>query len=320
MSTFISSDLKLPGQIKKYQGKVRDVYYLENNIIVVVATDRISAFDTIMPKGVPYKGQVLNQLSSQMLKYSKKIIPNWYIDSPDPNVTVGRKCTPIKVEMVIRGYLSGHSFRQYKKGIRNLCGSIMPNGMKENDKFPNPIITPSTKADIGFHDEDISPDELIQRQIISQKDYKVIENYSLKLFQLGSKRASKQGLVLVDTKYEFGKDSDGNILLIDEVHTPDSSRFFYSNEYNFRQKMNLPQKQLSKEFFRQWLIKNNFSGKKHQKLPNLSTKFLDLVSKRYIELYEKLWGEKFTKVKSDNIGKRIQKNLSSFFNSNNFQK
>ena len=314
MNTIISTSLDLPGQISKYRGKVRDVYYLENNIIIVISTDRLSAFDVIMPKGIPYKGQILNQIAARMINSTYDIVPNWVNDSPDPNVTIGVACTPFKVEMVIRGYLSGHAAREYKIGKRTISGVEMPEGMIENDRFPNPIITPSTKAESG-HDQDISKEEIISNKIVSESDYLKLEQYTHSLFKRGTEIAKKQGLILVDTKYEFGLSPDGSILLIDEIHTPDSSRYFYLDGYKERQERGEPQKQLSKEFVRQWLISKNFQGLENQKIPNMDIEKIESISNRYIELYEKILGESFVRQEYDSIEKRIENNILDYLKS-----
>ncbi len=311
-NTLIESNFNFPGQKKVYHGKVRDVYTLENDILVMIVSDRISAFDVIMPKGIPYKGQILNQIATKMMKATEDIVPNWMIATPDPNVAVGHACEPFKIEMVIRGYLSGHAAREYKSGKRMICGVPMPEGMKENDKFPKPIITPATKAEMGEHDEDISREDILKRKIVSEEDYVVLEDYTRKLFQRGSEIAAKRGLILVDTKYEFGKTKDGKIVLIDEIHTPDSSRYFYADGYEERQKANETQRQLSKEFLREWLIDNNFQGKKNQKIPEMTSVFVESVSERYVELYEHITGEKFIKEETSDILSRIEKNVTDF--------
>ena len=293
MNTLTKSDFLFKNQISKYEGKVRDVYFLENDILLMIVSDRISAFDVVMPVGITYKGQILNQIAFDMLKSTEDIIDNWIIDSPDPNVTLGKKCTQIKVEMVVRGYLSGHSYRFYNSGKRDLCGNKLPGNLKENDKFPTPIITPTTKADKGFHDQDISPKSIIERNILTKEDYDFLHQKSLELFKRGSELAKKNGLILVDTKYEFGYDNFGNIVLIDEIHTPDSSRYFYKDTYEELQLSGKKQRQLSKEFFREWLMKNNFQGLEGQTIPNIDSEVVEMVSSRYIELYEKLLGKKF---------------------------
>mgnify|MGYP001392388235 CR=1 FL=1 len=312
MNTIVKSDFNFLNQKRVYKGKVRDVYFLKNNIIVVVASDRISAFDVVMPKGIPFKGQILNQIGVKMMNETKDIVPNWLIHSPDPNVSVGHLCTPFKVEMVIRGYLSGHAAREYKKGNRVICGKIMPNGMIENDKFPNPIITPATKAEFGEHDEDISKEEIIEKGVVSEYDYKILEKYTKALFKKGSELAKESGLILVDTKYEFGKTIDGEIVLIDEIHTPDSSRYFYLDGYDERQKAKISQKQLSKEFVRQWLISNNFQGLDGQEIPEMSDEYIKSVSERYIELYESITSEKFIRSDLKNISNRIFTNTENY--------
>ncbi len=306
--TIYSTDFKLPGLISRYEGKVRDVYELENEILVIVASDRISAFDIIMPKGIPYKGQILNEISTSMLNNTKDIIDNWLISSPDPNVSIGRKLNPIKIEMVIRGYLSGHSDRLYKSGKRSICGVKLPYGLVSNQKFDNPIITPTTKASSG-HDEDISKEEIIQKKLVSIDQYEEIESITKKLFVRGSEIAKKRGLILVDTKYEFGYDSNNKLYLIDEIHTPDSSRYFYMDSYNKCIDNGVPPKQLSKEFFRQWLIKNSFQGKENQNLPKITDEIINDVSNRYIELYNQILGIKFDKSNSTNSISQIEKNI-----------
>ena len=309
--TINSTDFQLPGLISKYEGKVRDVYELENQILVIVASDRISAFDIIMPKMIPYKGQILNQISTYMLNSTKDIIENWLIDTPDPNVSIGYKLSPIKIEMVIRGYLSGHADRLYKSGMRSICGVKLPNGMKSNEKFNNPIITPSTKASEG-HDEDISKEEIIKNGLLSVDQYEEIESVTKKLFFRGSKIANERGLILVDTKYEFGYTDKGKLVLIDEIHTPDSSRYFYQDSYEENLNNNKPQKQLSKEFFRQWLIDNDFSGKEGETLPVISDDKVQEVSNRYIELYEGIIGNNFIKRNTSNLYDDIENNIINF--------
>ena len=314
MSTLIETDYNFPNQTSKYSGKVREVYKIKNDVLVMIATDRLSAFDVVLPRGIPYKGQILNQIACKMLSLTSHIVPNWLKASPDPNVSIGEACNPFKVEMVIRGYLSGHSARIYKSGERSICGVSMPENMKENDKFPLPIITPTTKAQNGLHDEDISREDILKNNIVSEHDYVILENYTKKLYQEGSRIANKQGLILVDTKYEFGKNSKGEIVLIDEIHTPDSSRYFYLDTYEKLQNLNLPQKQLSKEFVRQWLISNGFQGLKNQKIPEMSDDYVNGVSERYIELFEKITGEKFVKENLVNIKNRINKNVTYYLN------
>jgi phosphoribosylaminoimidazole-succinocarboxamide synthase len=305
------TNLQIEGLNSKYTGKVREVYYMQNDLLLMVATDRLSAFDVVMPKGIPYKGQILNQIATQMLEATSDIVPNWLKASPDPNVSIGISCKPFRVEMVIRGYLSGHAARIYKEGGRVLCGVRMQEGMIENDRFEIPIITPSTKAEEG-HDEDISREEIISEGIVNETDYNLLEKYTKQLFERGSKIAKKQGLILVDTKYEFGKSSTGKILLIDEIHTPDSSRYFYEEGYEKRQKEGLPQKQLSKEFVRQWLLSNGFKGLEGQKIPEMDEMLIDSISERYIELYKKITGLSFKKASIDNIQHRIQMNVSEY--------
>ena len=308
----LNSSFNFKNQISKYVGKVRDVYELKDDILIMIVSDRISAFDVVMPTGITYKGQVLNQIANEMLNNSSDIIDNWLIEMPDPNVSIGKKCNPIKIEMVVRGYLSGHSYRLYNSGHRNLCGNILPENMKENDKFKSPIITPATKAEKGLHDEDISPKSIIEQNIINKDDYEYLHEKSLELFKRGSDLASKNGLILVDTKYEFGYDSNGVITLIDEIHTPDSSRYFYKDSYDELQIKGEKQKQLSKEFFREWLMQNGFQGKNKQVIPKMTENVIDMVSRRYIELYEKLIGKKFVISSSCDIVKRINKNLKDF--------
>lgn len=308
------TDLKLEGMQSKYTGKVREVYRLENELLVMVATDRLSAFDVVLPKGIPYKGQILNQIATQMLEATADIAPNWLMASPDPNVSIGKACEPFKVEMVIRGYLTGHAARTYTSGLRSLCGVPLPEGMKENDQFDQPIITPATKAEEG-HDEDISREEIIAQGIVSKEDYEVLERYTYKLFERGTAIAKKQGLILVDTKYEFGKTVEGEIVLIDEIHTPDSSRYFYEEGYQERQAQGVAQKQLSKEFVRQWLISNGFQGLEGQTLPEMDDNRINSISERYIELFENITGENFVKASLENTTTRIQANVESYLNS-----
>lgn len=311
-NTLMHTDFNFKGQKSVYRGKVREVYTLENGLLVMVATDRLSAFDVVMPKGIPFKGQILNQIATRMLQDTSSKVPNWLIATPDPNVAIGKACEPFKVEMVIRGYLAGHSAREYAKGKRTLCGVALPEGLKENDAFPEPIITPATKAEQGDHDEDISREEILSRGIVSEADYLVLENYTRILFEEGSRIAKERGLLLVDTKYEFGKTNEGEIVLIDEVHTPDSSRYFYADTYEELQKNEAPQKQLSKEFVRRWLIENNFQGLEGQTLPDMSDEYIEGVSGRYIELYEAITAEKFIKADTENISERIEKNVNSY--------
>nr|WP_285655468.1 phosphoribosylaminoimidazolesuccinocarboxamide synthase [Muricauda sp. NBRC 101325] len=312
MNTLMSTDFDFPGQKSVYKGKVREVYTLENDVLVMVATDRLSAFDVVMPKGIPFKGQILNQIATKMMKDTEDIVPNWLMATPDPNVAVGEACEPFKVEMVIRGYMSGHAAREYKAGKRLLCGVPMPEGMQENDKFPEPIITPATKAEKGDHDEDISKEDILKRGIVSKEDYEVLEKYTRALFQRGTEIAAKRGLILVDTKYEFGKTKDGKIVLIDEIHTPDSSRYFYAEGYEERQAKGEAQKQLSKEFVRQWLISNGFQGLEGQTVPEMSDEYIETVSNRYIELFENITGEKFVKSDISNLQERILANVTTY--------
>jgi phosphoribosylaminoimidazole-succinocarboxamide synthase len=308
MAAISKTEFTFQGQKGKYVGKVRDVYNIKDQFLVMVASDRISAFDVVLPKGIPYKGQVLNQIAVKFLTETSDIVPNWMIDSPDPMVTIGHKADPLKVEMVIRGYLAGHAWREYKSGKRSICGVPMPDGMVENQKFPKPIITPTTKASEG-HDEDISREEIISKGIVSKQDYELVENYTFKLFERGSQIAAKTGLLLVDTKYEFGK-KDDKIYLIDEVHTPDSSRYFYAKGYEERLKAGEPQRQLSKEFVRQWLIENNFQGKQGQTVPDMPDDFVKQITDRYIELYEIITGNKFQRAEGTDILKRIEENVN----------
>lgn len=312
MNTITTSHFNFPGQKSIYKGKVREVYNINDDLLVMIATDRLSAFDVIMPKGIPYKGQILNQIATKFMQLTQDIVPNWLVATPDPNVAVGHLCEPFKVEMVIRGYLSGHAARQYAAGKRTLCGVAMPEGLKENDKFPEPIITPTTKAAVGTHDEDISKEEILAQGIVTPEDYAVLEQYTRVLYQKGTEIAAERGLILVDTKYEFGKTKDGKIVLIDEIHTPDSSRYFYAAGYQERQDKNEPQKQLSKEFVRQWLISNGFQGKEGQQIPEMTDEYITTVSDRYIELYENIIGEKFVKADVSNIHERIEKNVTEF--------
>ena len=312
MNTINNTSFNFPKQISVYKGKVREVYNINNELLVMIASDRLSAFDVIMPKQIPYKGQILNQIAHYMLNETSDLVPNWLIDCPDPNVAVGHLADPFKVEMVIRGYLAGHAWREYKAGKRFLCGVEMPDGMKENDKFPKPIITPSTKADNGLHDEDISREEIIKSGVVSEKEYLILEDYTRKLFKRGTEIAKNRDLLLVDTKYEFGKTNDGKIVLIDEIHTPDSSRYFYADGYQERQDSNQSQKQLSKEFVRQWLIENGFQGLEGQKIPLMSENKIEEISNRYIELYENITGKKFEKANTNKIEERIDKNVKEF--------
>lgn len=306
----VRTDFNFPGQKSVYHGKVRDVYNINDDLLVMVASDRISAFDVVLPKGIPFKGQVLNQIAEKFLDATSDIVPNWKIASPDPMVTVGLKCEGFRVEMIIRGYLTGSAWREYKAGARSLCGVALPEGMRENQKFETPIITPTTKADAG-HDENISKEEIIAQGLMSKEDYETIERYTQALFKRGSEIAASKGLILVDTKYEFGK-KDGKIYLIDEIHTPDSSRYFYADGFEERFEKGEPQKQLSKEFVRQWLIDHNFMGKEGQQVPEMTDEYVESVSERYIELYEHIVGEKFVKNESEDIAARIERNVNEF--------
>ena len=310
--TITDTNFEFPAQSNLYKGKVREVYNINNDLLVMVATDRLSAFDVVMPKGIPFKGQILNQIATKMMAATADIVPNWLIATPDPNVAVGHLCEPFKVEMVIRGYMSGHAAREYSAGKRSLCGVSMPEGLKENDAFPTPIITPATKAEMGDHDEDISREDILKRGIVSEADYLVLEDYTRKLFQRGSEIAASRGLILVDTKYEFGKTKEGIIVLIDEIHTPDSSRYFYAEGYEARQANNESQKQLSKEFVRQWLISKNFQGLEGQTVPEMNDDYIATVSERYIELYENITGETFVKADVSDIQSRIETNVLTY--------
>jgi len=312
MNTINETNFQFPGQKTVYKGKVREVYNINDDLLVMIASDRLSAFDVILPRQIPFKGQILNQIATKMMNDTADIVPNWLLANPDENVAVGHLCEPFKVEMVIRGYLSGHAAREYAAGKRTLCGVTMPDGMKENDKFPTPIITPSTKADNGEHDEDISREDILAKGIVSEEDYLVLEDYTRKLFQRGTELAAKRGLILVDTKYEFGKTKDGKIVLIDEIHTPDSSRYFYADGYVERQEKGEKQKQLSKEFVRQWLIENGFQGKEGQQIPEMSDAKINEISNRYIELYEQITGEAFVKANTEDVLERIEKNVTTF--------
>ena len=312
MNTITTTDFNFPNQKSVYRGKVREVYNINDELLVMIATDRLSAFDVVLPKGIPYKGQILNQIATKFMELTQDIVPNWLIATPDPNVAIGHLCEPFKVEMVIRGYLAGHAAREYAHGKRLLCGVTMPDGLKENDKFHEPIITPTTKADNGSHDEDISREDILSKNIVSEEDYLVLEKYTRDLFQRGTEIALSRGLILVDTKYEFGKTKDGKIVLIDEIHTPDSSRYFYAYGYNDRQELGEEQKQLSKEFVRRWLIENHFQGLDGQQIPDMNEEYIASVSERYIELYENILGEKFEKADLSNINERIEKNVLVF--------
>ncbi|MEJ6711362.1 MAG: phosphoribosylaminoimidazolesuccinocarboxamide synthase [Flavobacteriales bacterium] len=310
-NTILKTDFNFSGQTKVYHGKVREVYTINNDLLVMIVSDRISAFDVVMPKGIPYKGQVLNQIAAKFLDATSDIVPNWKIAMPDPMVTIGKYCEPFKVEMVIRGYLSGHAWREYKSGKRVICGVSMPDGMKENDKFPTPLLTPTTKAEVG-HDEDISREEILAQGLVSEADYLLLEKYTREVFQRGTDIAADMDLILVDTKYEFGKDKDGTIVLIDEIHTPDSSRYFYKSGYQKRQDADESQKQLSKEFVRQWLIGNGFQGQDDQVIPDMDPAFIDSVSERYIELYEQITGDAFVKEDVTDVLNRVEKNINKY--------
>lgn len=312
MNTITATQFNFPGQKSVYRGKVREVYNINDELLVMIATDRLSAFDVVLPKGIPYKGQILNQIATKFMELTSDIVPNWLVATPDPNVAVGHLCEPFKVEMVIRGYLSGHAAREYAAGKRTLCGVEMPEGLKENDQFPTPIITPTTKADNGSHDEDISREAILANGIVSEADYLILEKYTRALYQRGTEIAASRGLILVDTKYEFGKTKDGQIVLIDEIHTPDSSRYFYAEGYQERQNNNEEQKQLSKEFVRRWLIENGFQGKDGQQIPFMSDAYIETVSDRYIELFENIIGDKFVKADISNINERIEKHVLEY--------
>ena len=312
MNTINETNFKFPNQKSVYKGKVREVYNINDTLLVMIATDRLSAFDVVLPRQIPFKGQILNQIATKMMNNTADIVPNWLLANPDENVAIGHLCETFKVEMVIRGYLSGHAAREYKIGKRLLCGVSMEAGLKENDKFSEPLITPTTKADNGDHDEDISREEILSTSIVSEKDYLILEDYTRKLFQRGTEIAASRGLILVDTKYEFGKTKEGEIVLIDEIHTPDSSRYFYEEGYQERQNKGESQKQLSKEFVRQWLIENGFQGLEGQQIPEMSDAKISEISNRYIELYEQITGEVFVKAISDNVMNRIEKNVNSF--------
>lgn len=307
MPTLTNTDFKFPGQVSLYHGKVRDVYNINDNMLVMVATDRISAFDVVLPEGIPYKGQVLNQLAAYMLDATAGAVPNWKLAVPDPMATVGIRAEGLKVEVIVRGYIAGSAWRAYANGVRDICGVPLPEGLHENDRLPHPIITPTTKADEG-HDQDISREEIIASGLVSDKDWEQVEQYALKLFAIGTQMAAEKGLILVDTKYEFGK-ADGKIILIDEIHTPDSSRYFYAEGYEERQRLGQPQRQLSKEFVRQWLIQNGFMGRPGEKVPEMTPEVCNSISERYIELYEKLTGQQFVKETSEDISRRIETNV-----------
>ena len=311
-NTITATHFNFPNQKSVYRGKVREVYNINDQYLVMIATDRLSAFDVVLPKGIPYKGQILNQIATKFMDLTKDIVPNWLMATPDPNVAVGHLCEPFKVEMVIRGYLSGHAAREYALGKRTLCGVTLPDGLKENDRFPSPIITPTTKADHGAHDEDISREDILSRGIVDEQDYLILEKYTRDLYQRGTEIAAHRGLILVDTKYEFGKTKDGQIVLIDEIHTPDSSRYFYLEGYQERQDCSAEQKQLSKEFVRRWLIENGFQGKEGQQIPDMTDDYIASVSERYIELYENIIGADFMKADISNIEQRIEKNVLAY--------
>jgi phosphoribosylaminoimidazole-succinocarboxamide synthase len=311
MQALVKADFRFPGEQKVYHGKVREVYTIDNDYLMMVVTDRISAFDVVQPRGIPYKGQVLNQIASRFLEATRDIVPNWMIDVPDPNVTFGYRCDPYPVEMIVRGYLTGSSWRTYTAGAREICGVPVPDGMKEHQRFPEPIITPTTKAEQGLHDEDITAEEIISRKLVNEDEYRKLEEYSLALFKRGSEIAAEQGLILVDTKYEFGR-RNGEIYLIDEIHTPDSSRYFYADGYEERFQKGEQQKQLSKEFVREWLMDQGFSGQPGQEVPHMSDDFVNQVSERYIELYERITGDKFIRADISDVQSRIQKNVTEY--------
>jgi len=312
MQALTDTNFNFPNQKSVYKGKVRDVYNINNDLLIMIATDRLSAFDVVLPKGIPFKGQMLNQIATAFMKLTEDIVPNWLIATPDPNVAIGQLCEPFKVEMVIRGYLTGHAYREYLAGKRTICGVVMPDGLKENDRFPTPIITPTTKAAKGTHDEDISREDIISQQLVSEADYQQLEKYTHALYQRGSEIAKERGLLLVDTKYEFGKNKAGKIVLIDEIHTPDSSRYFYAEGYETRQANGDQQKQLSKEFVRQWLIQNGFQGKEGQQIPDMTDAFIMSITDRYIELYEHILGKAFEKADITTIHNRIEKNVLDY--------
>ncbi len=314
MNALTKTNYQFPGQVAYYKGKVRDVYSIGEDLLVMIVSDRISAFDVVLPRGIPYKGQVLNQVAAHFLEATKDIVPNWVQAVPDPVVTAGIRCEPFKVEMVIRGYLSGHAWREYSAGKRTICGVAMPDGLKESDKFPEPLITPTTKASVG-HDEDITREEIIKSGLVPEAEYVQLENYTRALYKRGNEMAAKQGLILVDTKYEFGM-HNGQIYLMDEIHTPDSSRYFYSEGYEERQKNDEPQKQLSKEFVRQWLIENGFMGKEGQQIPEMTDEYVNSVSERYIELYEQVVGKKFERADINSVEKRVETHINSFLSTN----
>jgi phosphoribosylaminoimidazole-succinocarboxamide synthase len=309
--TIVTTKYNFPGQKDVYHGKVREVYKIDDDYLMMIVSDRISAFDVVLPKGIPYKGQVLNQIAEKFLDATSDIVPNWKIDSPDPNVTFGHRCDTYPVEMIVRAYLTGSSWRTYKSGKREICGIALPDGLKEHQRFDNAIITPTTKAEQGLHDEDISREQILEQGLVNEEEYKLLEKYTMELFMRGSEIAAEQGLILVDTKYEFGN-KDGQIYLIDEIHTPDSSRYFYADEYQDRFDKGEPQKQLSKEFVREWLMDHDFQGKEGQEVPDMPEEFVNLVSERYIELYEKITGESFVKADISSVNSRIEKNISDY--------
>ena len=311
MNALTSTHFSFPDQTNVYHGKVRDVYFLGDDLLCMVATDRISAFDVILPKGIPFKGQILNQIAAKFLNATRDIVPNWLLDTPDPMVSVGYKCQGYPVEMIVRGYLCGSAWRAYKSGVREICGVKLPDGMRENEKFSTPIITPTTKAEIGTHDEDISREQILARGLVPENEYKQIEHYALALFARGQEIAKQHGLILVDTKYEFGN-FNGQVMLMDEVHTPDSSRYFYADGYEERFANGEPQRQLSKEFVREWLMDNGFQGKEGQQVPEMTTAIVNDITNRYIELYEGITGEPFVKVETDDLAARIEKNVNAY--------
>ena len=311
MNALTKTDFHFDGQTNIYHGKVRDVYTVKNDMLVMVATDRISAFDVVLPKGIPYKGQMLNQIAARFLDATSYIVPNWKLSTPDPMVTVGLRCEGFPVEMIVRGYLCGSAWRAYKSGVREICGVKIPDGMRENEKFPTPIVTPTTKAEQGLHDEDISKEEILKQGLATPEEYALLEKYTLQLFERGTQMAAQRGLILVDTKYEFGK-RDGKIYLMDEIHTPDSSRYFYAEGYEQRFENGEPQKQLSKEFVREWLMSNGFQGKEGQQVPEMTDEIVNGISERYIELFENITGEKFVKAETDTISARIEKNVTDY--------
>lgn len=313
MNALTKTDFHLDGQTNVYHGKVRDVYTVKNDLLVMVATDRISAFDVVLPEGIPYKGQMLNQIAAQFLDATADIVPNWKLATPDPMVTVGLRCEGFPVEMIVRGYLCGSAWRTYKSGVREICGVKIPNGMRENEKFPTPIVTPTTKAQQGLHDEDISKEEILKQGLATPEEYELLEKYTLALFQRGTEMAAKHGLILVDTKYEFGK-RDGKIYLMDEIHTPDSSRYFYAEGYEERFAKGEPQKQLSKEFVREWLMENGFQGKPGQQVPEMTPEIVKGISERYIELFENITGNRFIKSDTTQVALRIEKNITDYLN------